>query len=158
MSPWWSLCRPTLYSSHARWSYRRRLGSLLLWACSMCDDDLLFERNYFPLFADYTKKRRQMTRHNNNYPNWRTSQHIDGGHYMEEEEEQQQHARSGFVILEVGGEYHYLFCCPFFPQQGKILYLIYIVNVLNALKCEQLFFTSNKRILQKLVNFVNVVR
>ena len=29
MSPWWSLC--TLYSSHAMWSYRRWLGSLLLW-------------------------------------------------------------------------------------------------------------------------------
>ena len=27
----WSLC--TLYSSHARWSHRRRLESLLLWAC-----------------------------------------------------------------------------------------------------------------------------
>ena len=77
MSPWWSLC--TLYSSHARWSYRRRLGSLLLcdvslvefictlyssharwshrrrleslllWACVPCQ---LFERNYFPLFVD----------------------------------------------------------------------------------------------------------
>ena len=34
MYPWWSLC--TLYLSHARWSYRRRLGSLLLCACSMC--------------------------------------------------------------------------------------------------------------------------
>ena len=34
MSPWWSLC--TLYLSHARWSYRRRLGSLLLWACIQC--------------------------------------------------------------------------------------------------------------------------
>ena len=30
-SPWWSVC--TLYLSHARWSHRRRLGSLLLWAC-----------------------------------------------------------------------------------------------------------------------------
>ena len=28
MSPWWSLC--ILYLSHARWSYRRQLGSLLL--------------------------------------------------------------------------------------------------------------------------------
>ena len=35
MSPWWSFC--TLYLSHARWSYRRRLGSLLFCACSMCD-------------------------------------------------------------------------------------------------------------------------
>ena len=35
MSSWWSLC--TLYSSHTRWSYRRRFGSLLLCACSMCD-------------------------------------------------------------------------------------------------------------------------
>ena len=26
----------TLYSSHARWSYRRRLESLLLWACVQC--------------------------------------------------------------------------------------------------------------------------
>ena len=34
MSPWWSLC--TLYLLHARWSYRRRLGSLLLWACVQC--------------------------------------------------------------------------------------------------------------------------
>ena len=34
MSPWWRLC--TLYSSHARWSYRWRLGSLLLWACVQC--------------------------------------------------------------------------------------------------------------------------
>ena len=33
MSPWWSLC--TLYLSHARWSYRRRLGSLLR-ACVQC--------------------------------------------------------------------------------------------------------------------------
>ena len=31
---WWSLC--TLYSSHAMWSYRRWLGSLLLWACVQC--------------------------------------------------------------------------------------------------------------------------
>ena len=35
MSPCWSLC--TLYLSKARWSYRRRLGSLLLCACSMSD-------------------------------------------------------------------------------------------------------------------------
>ena len=35
MSPWWSLC--TLYLSHARWSHRKRLGSLLLWACSIRD-------------------------------------------------------------------------------------------------------------------------
>ena len=34
MSPRWSLC--SLYSSHARWSYRRRLGSLLVWACVQC--------------------------------------------------------------------------------------------------------------------------
>ena len=34
MSPWWIL--RTLYLSHARWSYRRRLGSLLLWACVQC--------------------------------------------------------------------------------------------------------------------------
>ena len=51
MSPWRSLC--TLYSSHARWSYRRRLGSLLLWACVQCHVwRQLFERNYFPLFVD----------------------------------------------------------------------------------------------------------
>ena len=37
MSSWWSLC--TLYSSHARWSYHRRLRSLLFCACSMCDVD-----------------------------------------------------------------------------------------------------------------------
>ena len=35
MSPWWSLC--TMYVSHVRRSYRRRLGSLLVCACSMCD-------------------------------------------------------------------------------------------------------------------------
>ena len=35
MSPWWSLC--TLYLSHARWSYRRRLRSLLLCARSRYD-------------------------------------------------------------------------------------------------------------------------
>ena len=35
MSPWWSWC--TLYLSHVRRSYRRRLGSLLLCACWMCD-------------------------------------------------------------------------------------------------------------------------
>ena len=33
-APWWSLC--ILYLSHARWSYRRRLGSLLLWVCIQC--------------------------------------------------------------------------------------------------------------------------
>ena len=35
MSLWWSLC--DLYSSLSRWSCRRRLGSLLLCTCSMCD-------------------------------------------------------------------------------------------------------------------------
>ena len=53
MSPWWSLC--TLYSLNARWSYRRRLGSLLsqLWACVQCHVwRQLFECNYFPLFVD----------------------------------------------------------------------------------------------------------
>ena len=49
-APWWSLSC-TLYSSHARWSYRRRLGSLLLWACSMCDVNSS-SANYFPLFVD----------------------------------------------------------------------------------------------------------
>ena len=39
MSPWWNLC--TLYLLHARWSYHRRLGSLLLYACSMCDINCL---------------------------------------------------------------------------------------------------------------------
>ena len=34
-------------------------------------------------------------------------------------------------IGEVGDEYHYLFSCPFFfPQQGKISYLVYTVSVL----------------------------
>ena len=34
----------------ARWSYRRRLRSLLLWACVHCHVwRQLFERNYFPL-------------------------------------------------------------------------------------------------------------
>ena len=41
----------TLYLSHARWSYRRRLGSLLLCACSIWDSQL-FERSNFPLFVD----------------------------------------------------------------------------------------------------------
>ena len=55
VSPWWSLC--TLYSSHARWSYRRRLGFLLLLACVQCHMwRQMFERNYFPLFVDFTNK------------------------------------------------------------------------------------------------------
>ena len=33
--PWWSVC--TLYLLHARWSYHRQLGSLLLCVCFMCD-------------------------------------------------------------------------------------------------------------------------
>ena len=50
MSPWWSLC--TLYSLHARWSYRRWPRSLLLWACVQCHVWCqLFERHYFPLFV-----------------------------------------------------------------------------------------------------------
>ena len=37
-------------SSHARWSYRRRLESLLLWAYVQCHVwRQVFERNYFPL-------------------------------------------------------------------------------------------------------------
>ena len=35
MCPWWSVF--TLYELHARWSYRRWFGSLLLCACWMCD-------------------------------------------------------------------------------------------------------------------------
>ena len=42
----------TLCSSHARWSYRRRLGSLSLWTCVQCHLwRQLFERNYFPLLV-----------------------------------------------------------------------------------------------------------
>ena len=40
-----------VYVSDAKWSYRRRLESLLLRACSVCDSQL-FERNYFPLLVD----------------------------------------------------------------------------------------------------------
>ena len=44
-----------VYSSHARWSYRRPLGFLLLWACVQCHVwRQLLEHNYFPSFVDST--------------------------------------------------------------------------------------------------------
>ena len=50
--PWWSLC--TLYSSQARWSYRRQIGSLLLCACSMLCLVNCSSADDFPLFVDLT--------------------------------------------------------------------------------------------------------
>ena len=66
MSPWWSLC--TFHSSHARWSYHRWLGSLLLWACVQCHDvwHQLFERNYFPLFVDSSSRKLNWIKHQRN--------------------------------------------------------------------------------------------
>ena len=55
LAPWWSLC--TLYLPHARWSCRRRLRSLLLWACVQCLTSIVRAQlvNYFPLFVDISE-------------------------------------------------------------------------------------------------------
>ena len=47
MSPWWSVC--TLYLSHASWSYRRRLGSLLLWAFVQCVTSFFVRAQLLPI-------------------------------------------------------------------------------------------------------------
>jgi hypothetical protein len=57
---------------------------------------------------------------------------------------------------DIGDEFHYLFCCPYFETERKEYLSPYFYRRPNALKFEQLFRGSKKKLL-KLAGFVRII-
>ena len=60
-------------------------------------------------------------------------------------------------LNEVGDEFHYLFTCQFYDKQRKECIPSYYYKHPNAIKFQQLFASSNKKILLKLKYFVDQI-
>lgn len=58
---------------------------------------------------------------------------------------------------DVGDEFHYLFCCPYFSETRKTCLQSYFQVRPSAIKFEQLFRMSKKKLL-KLVHLVDVIQ
>ncbi len=55
---------------------------------------------------------------------------------------------------DLGDEYHYIFQCPFFSEDRKQFLKPYYNKHPNSIKYKQLFSTSNKNTLLKLIHFI----
>lgn len=58
---------------------------------------------------------------------------------------------------EIGDEYHYLFCCPYFVHERKLYLKKYFISHPNTLKMCKLFNSRNKMVLVNLAKFQAVI-
>ena len=58
---------------------------------------------------------------------------------------------------DTGDEFHYLFKCPFFETDRKVLIKTYYTRRPNVLKMKQLFNSKNIRVLKKLSRFCQII-
>ena len=60
-------------------------------------------------------------------------------------------------LEELGDEYHYLFVCPSFSESRKLFLNAYYYKYPNTLKFQELFSTSRRKILTRLIQYIKII-
>ena len=58
---------------------------------------------------------------------------------------------------ELGDEFHYVFCCPFFENDRRLYLKSYYYKYPNVLKYNKLFCSEKKNQLSKLAKFMKTI-